>query len=81
MELVLDALGRWEQALAAREGAAPTSRFRRRRSSTPTPYVMDLTPDELARLDGLARSVGLNRSALVRQLILLESEQATASAG
>ena len=58
VELVVEALGRWETLLKTRLAGSTPGRFRRRRSSTPTPYVMDLTPDELARLDGLAKEIG-----------------------
>ena len=80
VELIIAALARWEEPLRSSAVATETSRFRRRRSSTPTPYVMDLTRDELARIDGLAKAASLSRSALVRQLILLEDEPLPASA-
>ena len=79
VELVVEALGKWETQLQGSAADGTAGRFRRRRSSTPTPYVMDLTPDELARLDGLATTVSLSRSALVRRLIVLEAEHDTTS--
>jgi hypothetical protein len=73
VEVVLEALAHWDARLRDGHESGERTRFRRRRSSTPTPFVMDLTPDELDRLDELARAVGSSRSALVRQLILLEA--------
>ncbi len=72
VEVILEALHNWEERLRDRQEPGP-ARFRRRRSATPTPFVMDLTPGELDRLDGLAQTVGLSRSALVRRLIELEA--------
>jgi hypothetical protein len=73
VEVILESLARWDDHLRDDEASAERTRFRRRRSSTPTPFVMDLTPAELQRLDDLAKAVGSSRSALVRQLILLEA--------
>ena len=52
------------------------TRFRRRRTSTLAPFVMDLTVPELKKLDALALAAGYSRSALVRQLIVEEGELA-----
>lgn len=73
VEVVLEALANWDEQLRAGSEPGERTRFRRRRSSTPTPFVMDLTPEELQRLDALAKAVGSSRSALVRQLVLLEA--------
>ncbi|MPY92152.1 MAG: ribbon-helix-helix protein, CopG family [Acidimicrobiia bacterium] len=76
VEVILEALDRWDSPLREGQGNGERARFRRRRSSTPTPFVMDLTPGELGQLDELAAAVGTSRSALVRQLILLEATAA-----
>jgi hypothetical protein len=77
--VILESLAHWDGELRDGGGEAEQARFRRRRSSTPTPFVMDLTPEELRRLDDLAQAVGSSRSALVRQLILLEAAAAAAA--
>lgn len=74
VEVILDGLERWDaelRASAAENGSG--RRRRRRRGSNPTPYVMDLTSEELDRLDDLAIISAPSRSALVRRLIELEA--------
>lgn len=79
VEVILESLARWDDHLRSDEPGGERTRFRRRRSSTPTPFVMDLTPEELQRLDDLAKALGSSRSALVRQLILLEASASSAN--
>lgn len=77
----MNGLRQWADALTEMNQPTEPNRFRRKRSSTPTPFVMDLTPDELSRLDDLARRSGLSRSALVRRLIQLEATQSPPASG
>lgn len=75
VEVILDGLERWDADLRAKAAQAGSGRRRRRRrGANPTPYVMDLTADELERLDDLAIISAPSRSALVRRLIELEAE-------
>ena len=74
VQLIVEALHRWESDL--RSKPAEATRFRRRRTSTLAPFVMDLTVPELKKLDALALAAGYSRSALVRQLIVAEGELA-----
>ncbi|MFN0092676.1 MAG: hypothetical protein ACKVWR_20775 [Acidimicrobiales bacterium] len=75
VEVILDALERFADELAGEAPVRrPERRRRRNRGSNPTPYVMDLTTEELERLDRLASVAAPSRSALVRRLIELEAD-------